>query len=141
MADENMIVRERQLLIRREMERRGISVKQVQLDGGWKHPSTVLSYFPASEKEEPATMSAAALYRLLDSNALPSDLLSLLLPDGFCIVRVPTELDHDAIEEACRDYLAAKGQAHREDSPERRNIASCERDTLNRKAARLRAVA
>jgi hypothetical protein len=62
MADENIIVRDRQKLIRREMDRRGIAIKAVQLDGGWEAPSTVLSWFPADENKEPQTMSVAGLY-------------------------------------------------------------------------------
>jgi hypothetical protein len=141
MADENMIVRERQKLIRREMTRRGITVKSVQLDGGWETSSTVLSYFPASEDAEPATMSVAALYRLLDRRALPADLVSVLLPDGFAVVRIPDGIDHDELEAACRDYLRAKGEAHHPASPAGREIAPCEDAALTSRAAVLKAVA
>lgn len=141
MRDENTIVRERQQAIRREMDRRGIAIKAVQLDGGWDTPSTVLSYFPGDQDKVPATMSVAALFRLLNTRALPSELLSLLLPDGFVIVRAPEEIDHDEIEQAARDYLAAKGRAHRQDSPAGPEISACEDRTLRTKAVRLKAVA
>jgi hypothetical protein len=117
MVDENTIVRGNQLLIRREMDRRGISIKQVQLDGGWKDPSTVMSYFPNPDgKGVPQTMSVAALYRLISTKALPVDLLSLLLPSGHVIVQVPEAVDHDEISEAVCDYLREKERAHRPDS-------------------------
>lgn len=136
MRDENMIVRERQLLIRREMDRRDISIKAVQLDGGWKDPSTVSSYFPNPEgKKEPATMSVAALYRLIATKALPVDLLSLLLPAGHLIVRVPEELDHDEIAQAMADYLAEKQRAHHPESEAGREISPNEDAKLRQRFA------
>ncbi len=59
-------------------------------------------------------MPVSALYCLV--SALPQDILSLLLPDGHLIVRAPVEINHDQIADAMVDYLAAKQQAHREDS-------------------------
>lgn len=140
MRDENTIVRERQLAIRREMDRRDISIKAVQYDGGWKNPSTVLSYFPNPDgAAEPATLSAATLYRLLRTKALPIDLMSMLLPDGFRIVHVPEEVDHDEIADVVRDYLATKDHAHHPDSPAGRDIAPCEDNVLCGKFAQVRA--
>ena len=141
MADYDKIVRDRQAAIRRQMDDRRISIKQVQYDGQWDSPSTVLSYFPADRDKTPATMSVASLFRLLETGALPADLLSMLLPTGFQIVRAPEEIDHDEMERVARDYLAAKGAAHHPDSPGGREISACEDDALDAKAARLRAVA
>ncbi|MGA1806721.1 hypothetical protein VHN57_08430 [Sphingobium sp. WW5] len=141
MADYDKIVRDRQATIRRQMDVRRISIKQVQYDGQWESPSTVLSYFPADEGKQPATMSVASLFRLLETGALPADLLSMLLPAGFQIVRAPEDIDHDEMERVARDYLAAKGAAHHPDSPGGREISACEDDALDAKAARLRAVA
>lgn len=138
MRDENMIVRERQQAIRREMDRRGISLKQVQFDGGWETVSTVASYFPQEGGKDPATMSVAALFRLLTTKALPAELLSLLLPDDFAIVQIPSAIDHDDVERACRDFLATKGEAHHPDSPAGRDIADCEGRTLDCKVIQLR---
>lgn len=126
MIDENIVVRERQKAIRREMDRRGIAIKAVQFDGGWETPSTVLSHFPADKDKEPQTMSVAALYRYVTRNALPIDLLSLMLPDGFRIVRVPEDIDHDEISEVLQGYLQTKERAHHPDSPEGREISKCE---------------
>lgn len=135
MADENTIVRERQRAIRREMDRRGISIKAVQFDGGWDTPSTVLSYFPADPAKEPAIMSAAALYRL--HKALPLDLLSLMLPDGHAIVKLPEGIDHDQLAELMHDYLHTKTEAHHPNSPAARDISPCEDAKLRTKAVRL----
>jgi len=133
LRDADKIVRERQKAIRREIDRRGIAMKAVQLDGGWDNSSTVLSYFPADGAKEPAVMSVAALFRLFD--ALPLDLLSLLMPDGHAIVRVPEGIDHDQIADAMGDYLSAKHHAHHPESPAGRDIADCEREALNAKLA------
>lgn len=138
MRDENMIVRDRQCAIRREMDRRGIALKQVQYDGGWDTVSTVASYFPSAEStQQPATMSAAALHRLIRTQALPLDLLSLMLPEGFQIVRAPEEINHDEFEAMARDYLAAKGKAHREDSEAGPAIGPNERAALTGKVVQL----
>lgn len=142
MRDDNTIVRDRQCAIRREMDRRGILLKQVQLDGEWETVSTVASYFPSPEsKQQPAIMSAAALYRLIRAKALPLDLLSMMLPEGFQIVRAPEEIDHDEFEAMTRDYLAAKGKAHREDSEAGREIGPNERALLDGKVVQLKAAA
>lgn len=135
MHDENVIVRERQRLIRREMDRRGIMVKQVQLDGGWDTPSTVQSYFPADK--EPATMSVAALYRLIRTRALPVDLLSFLLPDGHLIVKAPEGINHDEIAECFHDYLTTKERAHHPESEAGREIGPNEDAALTAKVVRL----
>lgn len=128
MRDANKIVRDRQKAMRREIDRRGISIKAVQFDGGWECPSTVLSYFPADPAKEPAIMSVAALYRLFD--ALPTDLLSMLLPDGFQIVRAPENIDHDALCQLANDYVSAKNRAHHPDSEAGRDIGPGEECAL-----------
>lgn len=133
MADETTIVRERQKAIRREIDRRGIAIKAVQFDGGWKTPSTVLSWFPADKDAEPQIMSVAGLYRLIESKALPIDLLSLQLPDGFRIVSVPEDVDHDEIAAVVREYLETKDRAHHPESPAGREISDCEHDNLSGK--------
>lgn len=141
MPDYDKIVRDRQALIRRQMDERRITVKQVQYDGGWDSPSTVLSYFPADPDKQPATMSVASLFRLLETGALPSELISLLMPDGFQIVRVPEGIDHDEVEKAARDFLAAKVEAHHPDSEAGREIGPKEHSRLTGKAVELVAVA
>lgn len=113
MSDANSIVRERQRSIRRELDRRGISLKAVAYDSGIPYP-TIVSYFTNEKDKEPATMSAAAVYSLC--GVLPADLLSLLLPDGFQIVRVPEGISHDEIAEAFVEYLAEKQKAHHPES-------------------------
>lgn len=140
MSDFDNIVRERQKLIRREIDRRRIPIKAIQLDGGWKEPTTVLSYFPADDNATPATMSVASLYRLIEGKALPVDLLSLLLPAGFAIVHVPENIDHDEADQACRDYADAKAAAHHPESEAGRDIGPREDNVLRGKFTRLRAI-
>lgn len=134
MRDETDIVRDRQLAIRRELDRRGILLKTIALDAGMSY-STVQSYFPGERNAVPATMSVAALYAFV--GAIPDDLLSLLLPHGRAIVQVPDNIDHDALCEGFQEYLTEKAKAHRHDSPAGRDIAECERKVLDSKVAHL----
>ena len=140
MRDRNEIVRERQSAIRRELDRRGIALKAVSMDAQISY-STLVSYLPLPGGDKPVMMPMGIVYALAESRAIPDDLLSLLMPSGVMLVRVPDGIDHDELEEACRDYLAIKGQAHKPDSPAARDIAACENEALNISAARLRAVA
>ncbi|WP_259384399.1 hypothetical protein [Bacillus thuringiensis] len=132
MADANMIVRERQLAIRREMDRRGISLKAVSLDSGIPY-QTVVSYFPGEKDKQPATLPGSALFLLAEKGAMPLDLLSLVLPAGFQIVRAPEELDHDALCELAADYVAAKRRAHHPESEAGREIGPNEQADLTGK--------
>lgn len=135
MPDEYTIVRDRQKLIRREMDRRGITVTAVQYDGGWEHPSTVLSYFPANKDKEPAAMPVAALYRLIEHEALPTELLSLLLPGEYMILRKPDGINHEEIVKLIQDYLATKMAAHHPESECGPAIGPGEHDQLTTKFA------
>lgn len=136
MHDGVTIVRERQLVIRREMDRRGISLKAVSLDSGVPY-DTVKSYFPGERDREPATIPASVLFLLCSRNALSLDLLSLLLPDGFQIIRAPEDLDHAALGKWAADYLAAKNAAHHPDSECAEAIGPGERARLDGKVAHL----
>lgn len=130
MASSNDIVKQRQCVMRREMDRRGISLKAVSFDSGVPY-STLLSYFPEAGGREPALMSVAAQYSLC--GALPDDILSLLLPDGRLIVRVPEGIDHDEIDRRMAGYRETKAAAHHPDSPAGRDIADCEDKALRAK--------
>jgi hypothetical protein len=138
MADNVRIVRERQIAIRREMQRRGIPLKQVEFDSGLPHAS-VASYFPADGERDPANMPISALFSLIAGKALPLDLLSLLLPEGVLLIATPDDADHDAVCEAMHQYLADKAHAHRPDSPAGPAIAPCEDVALRSRLAAVRA--
>lgn len=136
MVDGNTIVRERQLVIRREMDRRGISLKAVSFDSGIPYP-TIVSYFPGEKDKQPATIGGAAIYCLCITKALPLDLLSLLMPDGFQIVQVPEGINHDTICEMASDYVAAKNRAHHPESEAGREIGPGEDTHLTNKVVQL----
>ncbi len=131
-------IKDRQCAIRRELDRRNVLLKVVAMDSGVPY-SSLLSYFPEPGGKEPAAMPVAVLYQLI--GVIPDELLSLLLPTGRQIVRLPDDLDHDAVCEIAADYIAAKAAAHRVDSPAGVDIAPCEKDDLDCRAAHLRSVA
>lgn len=132
-VDQMLDKQARMFRIAQDPSRYGLSLKLISMDSGVGYDS--LRNYAAGNTVMPVT----ALYSLV--GVIPDELLSLLLPDGRQIVNAPDGVDHDELEAACRDYLRAKGEAHHPESPEAREIASCEEDRLNRKAARLRAVA
>jgi hypothetical protein len=116
MADSSEIMRERQRGVRREMNRRGIAPKVVMADAQMSS-STFFSYFPDPEgKAVPAVMPLSALFQIIEGKALPLDLISMLLPNGAVVVRVPEDVDHEALCDAMQGYLAEKARAHRQDS-------------------------
>jgi hypothetical protein len=129
MPDANTIVRDRQLVVRREMDRRGISLKGVSFDSGIPYAS-IVSYFPGERDKVPATISSAVIFQILTSEALPLDLVSLILPDGFQIVRAPEGIDHDRVCELATEYAAAKNRAHHPDSEAGRDIGPGENGAL-----------
>lgn len=134
--DRNAIARDAQLAIRRELDRRGISLKVVSLDSGIPY-ATVCDYFPAEKNATPAVMSVAALYAFV--GAIPDDLLSLLLPSGHMIVQVPDNVDYDEVSTLCGAFLAAKNRAHHPDSEAGRDIGPNEGAELGGKVVALRA--
>lgn len=123
----------RMFRIAQDPTRYGLTLKMIAADADLGLDS--VRNYAAGETVMPMT----ALDALVD--VLPDELLSLLLPAGHAIVSVPEGICHDEIEKAAREFLAAKGEAHHPESPGGRELAECEVVTLNRKAAKLRAVA
>lgn len=140
MPTNNEILKQRQCAMRREMDRRGIALKAVSFDSGIPY-STLLSYFPQEGGREPSLMSVEAQYALAEKDALPADILSLLLPSGKLIVSVPEGVDHDQVDQLCRDVTATKAAFHHPESEAGREIGPTEDKALRSKVARLRAVA
>lgn len=130
MRDNVAIIRERQLGIRRLIDDKGIALKLVAFDSGIPY-ETLLTYFPAPGTRDPAQIPGGAIYALCA--ALPAELLSLLLPVGFQIVRAPEGIDHDHIAELANDYLATKNAAHHPDSEAGRDIGPNEDRALTGK--------
>lgn len=128
------IVRQRQLAIRREMDRRGIAMKAVHFDSGIPI-ATLATYFPADPHAEPAQIPGGAIFALC--GVLPADLMSLLLPDGFAVVQVPENVDHDTLADAFADYLHAKNAAHHPESECGRDLGPKETETLDGKVVHL----
>lgn len=130
MRDSSTIMRERQCAVRRELDRRQIPLKVIALDSEIPYP-TLLSYFPACDgARQPAEMPIGVLFRLCGH--IPTDLLNLLMPEGFAIVAVPNGLDFDEIDRACREFCAAKAAAHHPESEAGRDIGPGEAEALAR---------
>jgi hypothetical protein len=138
--DSVAIIRARQLAIRREIDRRGIALKAVSYDSGIPY-ETLLTYFPAEGSREPAQIPGGAVYALCDGNALPADLLSLVLPDGWQIVRAPEAINHDALCELAMEYVAKKAAAHHPESEMGREIGPNEDADLTGTVVQFRAAA
>jgi hypothetical protein len=140
MSDGSTIMRGCQRAIRQELDRRSIALKVVSANSGIPY-STLCSYFPGNERgiveKQPAELPMGALYGLC--GAIPDDLLNLLLPDGWAIVRVPAGVDFDEVSSACRDFISTKDQAHHPESEAGRDIGPGEQSVLNEKVVRLRA--
>jgi hypothetical protein len=100
----------------------GLTRKAISLDAGIDYDS-VCNYAKGETQ-----MPVAVLFALI--GVVPDELLSLLLPEGRSIVRVPEGIDHDAIADWAEKYQRTKLAAHREDSPMGPQIAPCEDDTL-----------
>lgn len=125
MADENAIMRDALLTIRSGLDARNIPLKVCAAKAGVSY-STFLSWFPASGT--PQIPSLAALRGL--AKALPGDLLSLLIADGFHIVPDPEGLDYDEFAAKCRTFIDVKDRAHHPDSPAGRDLSDCEQEKL-----------
>ena len=139
MADGIRIVRERQLAIRRELDRRSISLKVISFDSKVKLP-TLASYFPRDGVREPANMPVSAIFCLSQAKSFPLDLLSLLLPDELAIVRVPDGINHDDVAAACGEYQAAYIASRNPTSEQGIEIGSGERSQLDQVVTHLRSV-
>jgi hypothetical protein len=137
MRDVRNIIRDRQLAIRRELDRRHIALKVVAYDSGIEY-DTLISYFPGGERQ-PAELPASAIYSL--SGVLPDDLLNLLCRKGYAHVQVPEDADYDAINQHCMDFIGEKSAAHHPESEAGRDIGPNEHARLSAKVVKLRRVA
>ena len=106
-------LKRRQQTVFREAEQRGLTHKVIHYDTGGPDIGISLSALGQYARGECA-MGLPVLIKLLE--VLPADLLSLLLPAGWQIVRADEGIDHDAVAEWAEAHLAKKMAAHRADS-------------------------
>lgn len=132
MRDDNSLMRDALLAVRQQLDLRGISMKVCAANAGVSY-STFLSWFPAGGT--PQIPSLACFPALL--KALPIDLISLLMPDGWQVVQVPVGVDHDDLATGFADYLAEKNAAHHPESECGRDLGPGERAKLDAKVAYL----
>jgi hypothetical protein len=128
------VIRDRQLAIRRELDRRHIHLKVVSADSGIPYP-TLVSYFPGEQDRQPAVMPISALYRLI--GVLPDDLIDLLLPTGRMIIAVPEGVDHDTLAAKCGEFALSYAHARHPHSEAGVDIGPGENTDLSAKAAGL----
>lgn len=129
--------REIQSTIAEELKAGGYTIKALARKSNIPD-STLRSYFP-TDGTDPAQMPVSALFMLI--GAVPSSLLSLLLPDGWQVLQAPEDVDHDELCRAMEDYLAEKSLAHAVDSPGGREIVEEEDSRLRGKLAVVQAKA
>lgn len=132
MPDENAITRDALLQIRSELTARKLPLKVCASKAGVSY-STFLSWFPAAGT--PQIPSLAALRGL--AKALPGDLLSLLVPDGFHIVPDPSGIDYDDFAAGCLDFAAEHAKSRHPLSEWGVDIGPTERDRLDNKVVHL----
>lgn len=131
---EQTLDRQRRMFrIAQDPTRYGLTIKLIASDSGLGYDS--VRNYAAGDTQMPFTAFVALV------GVIPNELLSLLLPEGHQVVRVPDGIDHDELEEAARDFLAAKGKAHHPDSPAGRELSACEVVSLSARAVKMAAVA
>jgi hypothetical protein len=131
MAHDHEITATQELIFRVAM-RGGVTLKAISIDAGIPY-NTVRSY--AGSGCATAEMPVSAVRKL--AGVIPDELLSLLLPEGRCIVQVPEYIDHDELADHVREWLAIKDHAHHPDSPAGREISDCEDARLRDKIVHL----
>lgn len=138
MPDKTIIMRDLQMAVRREMDRRSIALKVVALDSGLGL-SAVTSYFPKpGGKRLPAVIPMSVVWLFVDTKALPLDLLSLLLPDGISLIETG-EVDHHEAAAQMQDFLTTKAAYHRPESEDGCDLGPNECADLDERRARMRA--
>jgi len=112
--------------------RYGLTLKAIAIDSGIPF-STLRTYADGS-----AIMPITAVFKLC--KALPTELLSLILPEGLAITANGERIDHDDMAAKALDYSMEYARARHPDSPAGVQIAACEEAVLTGKAAKLRAI-
>jgi hypothetical protein len=109
--------------------RYGLTLKRIEIESGLNYDS--IRNYAAGETIMPIT----ALDCLV--GVIPGELLSLLMPQGWAIVQVPEQIDHDELAGLFCDYLQAKEAAHHPQSEAGRDIGPNENASLNSKVVQL----
>lgn len=121
MPDERMILLDKQRRVFRiacDPLRYGLTLGLIAADSGLGYDS--VRHYASGETAMPLSAFVALV------GVLPDELLSLLLPNGRMIVKVPEGVDHDEADRACRDYADAKAAAHHPESEAGRDIGPTE---------------
>jgi hypothetical protein len=123
----------RMFRIAQDPTRFGLTLKMIAADADLNLQS--VRNYAAGDTEMPLSALDALI------GILPEELLTLLMPAGHAIVRIPDGIDLDELDAACRAVVAEKAKAHRENSPGGPAVVECERVAILTAAAPLRVVA
>ena len=105
--------------------RYGLTLKAIGIDTGIPY-STLRTYADGS-----SMMPIDALYKLC--GVIPDELLSLLLPEGRCIVTQSDDDDHDGMASRCMDFAAELQRARHPESEAGVDIGPGEHNVLSMK--------
>lgn len=81
------------------------------------------------------SMSGEAILAL--QPIIGAEAISMLFDDNLQLVDAPEEMDHEAVDQACRDYSDTKAEFHREDSECGPAIGPTEDRVLREKGVKL----
>lgn len=132
MQDEKTILLDKQQRVFRiacDPKRYGLTLKLIAMDSGLHYDS--VRHYAAGETALPLSAFVALM------GVVPDELLSLLLPDGRAIVKVPDEIDHDTLADAVAEYLHDKNAAHHPESECGRDLGPNETTRLDAKVVHL----
>lgn len=115
-----------------EASNRGITHKVVHYETGLS--LSIIGQYARGE----TAMGGPAMLKV--RQVVGAELFSMLLDDGDYLVEADETIDHDDLAAGCMDYAMAHARARHPNSPAGIDIADCEREDLNGRAANLRAV-
>lgn len=123
-----------QISVFEQAAERGITAKVIHYDTGGPGVGLSLSILGQYARGESA-MGGPTLVRLI--GIVPDDLLSMLLPDGHQIIKVPEGIDLDGLADSFAEFLATKNAFHHPESEAGRDLGPTEHATLTAKIVHL----
>ncbi len=118
---------------------RRYSVKQLANATGVKDRAIECAMCPSGSVDfRPLHMGAQYSIQKFLGAVFTSEVIAIIDQVAF---EKPDGIDHDEVEDAAREFLAAKGRAHHPDSPGGRELSDCEQSDLDMKVVAIMAKA